>query len=129
MFILSLYGEYMYDHFLDHRSQMFARMWNKGIFHALTAHVYVGTAILDSNWAIANKSRKAYTLCIITCTFRKFLFIAQGFMYQSHIAALYEIVQNWKYPKRLSTRGWINKLNHIIQCNITKLLKQLKLMY
>jgi len=42
--------------------------------------------------AIANKSRKAYTLCIITCTFRKFLFIAQGFMYQSHIAALYEIV-------------------------------------
>lgn len=61
MFILSLYGEYTYDHFLDHRSQMFARMWNKGIFHALTAHVYVGTAVLESNLATANKSGKAST--------------------------------------------------------------------
>lgn len=58
MFILSLYGEYTYDHFLDHRFQMFARMWNKGIFHALTAHVYVGTAISESNLAIAKKVEK-----------------------------------------------------------------------
>lgn len=83
---------------------MFARIRNKGILHALTVHVYVGTAILESNLATANKTRRAYTPCISTFTFRKSLFIIQGPMYQNHIAALLEIVKNWKYPKCPSTR-------------------------
>lgn len=100
MFILNMNGEYTnVDHFLDHRSQVFTRTWTKGIFHVLTVHFHVGADILESNLAIANKTRKAYNLCINTLTFRKFLFVAQRFMYQNHIAALFAIVKNWKYPK------------------------------
>lgn len=74
--ILSIRVEYTNaDRFLDSRSQIFARMWSKGLFHALTVHVYVGIAILERELAIASKTRKTSTHCN-TFTFRKFLFIA-----------------------------------------------------
>ena len=100
VFILSMHEDgTKIDHFLDHRSPVFARMWSPGIFHALTVHVSIETAILENNSAITNKTRKAYVLGITTSTFRKFLFIVQRFILKSHIAALFGIAKNWKYPK------------------------------
>lgn len=67
------------DRVLDSRSQIFARMWSKGLFHTLTVHVYVGIAILERErereLAMANKTGKACIPCN-TFIFRKFLFIA-----------------------------------------------------
>lgn len=100
VFILSMHKDCTkVYHFLDHRSPVFARMGSPGIFHALTVHVSIGRAILEKNLAIANKTGKSYALGITTSTFRKFLFVVQGFIYKGHTVALFETVKNWKYSK------------------------------
>lgn len=110
------------DRVLDSRSQIFARMWSKGLFHTLTVHVYVGIAILErerESWQWLIKLEKHVSPATLS-----FL----GNFYLLHENSCTRIIsqpclklKNWKDPKCPSTRDWLSKLSHGIQCNIIEL--------